>query len=69
MNGSLVLLMNVTFHLWSSPSSGTTSRGRGKSSGGSLKEKVLESLACMERFYGIKQLADNRQSMAPIEFR
>jgi len=48
---------------------GAASKGRSKSSGGGPKEKMLESLACLERFYGIKQLADNRQSMAPIEFR
>jgi hypothetical protein len=32
-------------------------------------ERLAVALSGLERFYGIKQLADNKTSMAPLELR
>jgi hypothetical protein len=32
-------------------------------------EKAAVALSSLERFYGIKQLADNKATMAPLELR
>lgn len=50
------------------PHSGLSTAAAG-GAGSLSSERVMVCLSALERFYGVKQLADNKQSMHPLEFR